>query len=471
MKPFRISRRACLRGAGISLALPLLEAMEVPKAAAQAANPVRFLCVYSPNGFVMDKWTPAGTTTGPLGALSPLLSPLEAHKADLNVITGLGNYPGSLFNGFGGSHTRSCGSLLTASPIMETSIGNGVSLDQMIAEKIKDQTRFGSIEVGGRANKTGDCEDQFSCAYNNNISWKNPTTPQVKQVNPRDVFNRFFKDLPVTGTPMPTENKDALYQKSILDVVLQHSEGLKTKLGKTDRAKLEQYLTSLREVEMRIARLIDGSVTGRECTVPAPPKDAMMETIPFDEHLDLLSDLVVLAFQCDIVRVGTYMFEHSFSDERNFNFIGVSEGHHTLTHDQSADAGVQEQKINAFYIARFEYLLKKMKAATEGDSNVLNNSIVYFMSEFGDAHSHNMRNLPMVVAGKAGGKFKTGQHIVYPLGAGEGTGGDGKGNPADKQLAGLHLSTLAALGMPQATYGHDDKDQPIASAPLSELMA
>jgi hypothetical protein len=153
MKPFRLSRRACLRGAGISLALPLLEAMDVPKAAAQAESPVRFLCVYSPNGFMMNKWTPAGTTTGPLGTLSPLLAPLEPYKADLNVITGLGNYPGSLFNGFGGSHTRSCGSLLTASPIMETGIGNGTSLDQLIAEKIKEQTRFGSIEVGGRTRR------------------------------------------------------------------------------------------------------------------------------------------------------------------------------------------------------------------------------------------------------------------------------------------------------------------------------
>src|SRR5688572_19537834 len=132
MKPFRISRRACLRGTGIALALPLLEIMEVPKASAQTANPVRFLCVYSPNGFRMDKWTPAGTTTGPLGTLSPLLTPLESYKAEMNVITGLGNYPGSLYNAFGGSHTRSCGSLLTQTPILapeaNMGIGNGVSV-------------------------------------------------------------------------------------------------------------------------------------------------------------------------------------------------------------------------------------------------------------------------------------------------------------------------------------------------------
>lgn len=474
MKPFRISRRACLRGGGVALALPLLEIMELPKAKAQAANPVRFLTVYSPNGFRMDKWTPAGGTTGPLGTLTGLLAPLEPYKAELNVITGLGNYTASIFNGFGGSHTRSCASLLTQCPIADPDtgkIGNGTSLDQIIAEKIKAQTRYASIEVGGRAAKQGECEDQFSCAYNNNISWKDATTPQIKQVNPRDVFNRFFKDLPTTPPTMPTENKDALYQKSILDAVLAHSEALKGKLGKTDLDKLNQYLNSLREVEMRIARLVDGMVSGRECAVPAPSTDINMDQVPFDKHLDLLSDLIVLSFQCDILRVGTFMFEHSFSDERNFSFIGVSQGHHTLTHDESTDAHVNEEKINQFYMARVAYLLQKMKAATEGDSNVLNNSIVYVTSEFGDPHTHNMRGLPMLVAGKAGGKFKTGQHIVYPLAPGEGTGGDGKGNPGDKQLAHLHMSTLAAMDLPQASYGHDDKNTPMATTGLSELMA
>jgi hypothetical protein len=475
MKPFRLSRRACLRGAGVALSLPLLEAMELPKAQAAGANPVRFLCVYSPNGFLMDKFTPAGNATGPLGTLSPLLTPLEPFKADMNVITGLGNYTASLYNAFGGSHTRSCGSLLTQCPIMAPesgSIGNGVSLDQVLAEKLKDLTRYASIEVGGRANNaTGNCEDQFSCAYNNNISWKNPTTPQVKQVNPRDVFNRFFKDLPTTQPTMPTENKDALYQKSILDVVLTHSEGLRGKLGKSDLAKLDQYLTSLRDVEMRIAHLVDGMVTGRACTVPAPPTDINMDQVPFDQHLDLLSDLVVLAFQCDIVRVGTFMFEHSFSDQRNFSFIGISSGHHQLTHEDTASAATDEAKINAFYVDRFKYLLTKMKAATEGDSNVLDNSIVYLTSEFGNAHIHDMRGLPMVVAGKAGGKFKTGQHIVYPLAPGAGTGGDGKGNKDDVQVARLHMSVLTAMDLPQASFGHDDQNQPIATTGLSELMA
>lgn len=464
-----------MRGAGVVLALPALEIMQAQRAHAQAANPLRFLTVYSPNGFYMPQWTPAGTG-GSNYTLSPLLAQLEPYKADFNVITGLGNYTASISNIFGGSHSRSCGSMLTqcpiASPDTSKDIQNGVSLDQIIAGTVGKETRFPSMEVGSRASSlTGNCEDSFSCAYNNNISWSGPMTPKVKQVNPRDVFNRFFKDLPTSMNPMPAaENKDALYQKSILDVVLQHSESLKAKLGKTDRAKLEEYLTAVREVEMRIARLVDGSVMTRECNVPAAPKDSSQQDLPFKEHLDTLSDLIALAFQCDITRVGTYMFEHSFTDTRSFNFLpGVTGRHHEITH--SDNSSEQEVKINLFYVERFAYLMGKLKAATEGDSNVLNNSIVYFTSEFGNAHVHDMRNVPMVVAGKAGGKFKTGQHIVYPLGPGDGAGVDGRGNRDDVQLARLHLTTLHAFDMAQASFGHDEKGAPMATTTLSELSA
>ena len=473
MKPFRLSRRACLRAAGVVLALPALEIMQPRRASAQAANPLRFLCVYSPNGFYMPQWTPAGSG-GADYALSPLLTPLAAHKADFNVITGLGNYTASISNIFGGSHSRSCGSMLTqcpiASPDVSKDVQNGVSLDQIIANSIGSQTRFPSMEVGSRASSlTGNCEDSFSCAYNNNISWSGPATPKVKQVNPLDVFNRFFKDLPMGTDPVPAENKDALYQKSILDVVLSHSEALKAKLGKTDRAKLDEYLTAVREVEMRIARLVDGSVVAHSCDVPAAPKDSSQVTLPFQEHLDLLSDLIVLAFQCDVTRVGTYMFEHSFTDTRSFNFLpGVTGRHHEITHSDNATD--QEVKINTFYVQRFAYLLDKLKAAKEGDGSVLDNSIVYFTSEFGNAHLHDMRNAPMVVAGKGGGKLKTGQHIVYPLGAGDGQGVDGRGNRDDVQLARLHLTTLRAFDMAQPSFGHDEKGAPMATTTLSELL-
>jgi hypothetical protein len=474
MKPFRLSRRACLRGAGVALALPALEIMEPRSARAQALNPLRFLCVYSPNGFLMDKWTPTGL--GTTYTSSPLLAPLDAYRNDFNVISGLGNYTASLTNIFGGSHTRATGSLLTQCPIASPDTGddiqNGISLDQIIAAEIGDQTRFPSIQVGARASSlTGNCEDSFSCAYNNNISWSGPSTPLVKQVNPRDIFDRLFADLPMDGDPMmpaPTNNK-ALYQKSILDVVMGRTETLKGKLGKTDRAKLEEYLNAVREVEMQIARLVDGGVVGRECTIGEPPKDSMDGEIPYGEHLDLISDMIALAFQCDVTRVGTYMFEHSFSDVRSFDFIpGVTARHHEITHGDEAD---QEELINNFYVARFSYLLGKLKAATEGDSNVLDNSIVYFTSEFGNAHAHDHRGLAMLVAGKAGGKFKTGQHVVYPLAPGDGEGVDGRGHRDDTQLAHLHLTTLHAFDIAQASYGKDENGEPMAITTLPEIVA
>jgi hypothetical protein len=326
------------------------------------------------------------------------------------------------------------------------------------------------MEVGSRASSvTGNCEDSFSCAYNNNISWSGPSTPVLKQTNPRDIFDRLFGDLP-PDNPVPDQPVDntALYQKSILDVVMGRTEALMGKLGKSDRAKLDEYLTSVRGVEQRIARLIEGGVTMRECTVGEPPADITESDLPFGEHLDLISDLIALAFQCDVTRVGTYMFEHSFSDIRSFDFLpGVSARHHEITHGDDAD---QEQIVNNFYIERFAYLLSQLKAASEGDSNVLDNSIVYFTSEFGNAHAHDHRGLAMLVAGKAGGKFKTGEHIVYPLAPGDGEGVDGRGHRDDTQLAHLHLTTLHAFDIQQPTFGKDENDEPMATTTLAELV-
>lgn len=478
MKPFRISRRAALKGAGVSLALPWLEIMAPAKAQAQAAAaPLRFLCVYSPNGYLMPKWTPTGT--GTTWTASPLLMPLEPFHNDINVISGLGNYTASISTRFGGSHTRACGSLLTQSPILfstGSNVQNGISVDQVIANSIGTKTKFPSLQIGTRAGSaTGDCEDGFSCAYNTNISWSGPTTPLVKQVNPRDIFTRLYGTgmttvPPPGGMPPAVDNKTFL-QKSILDVVIARTDALKVRLGKSDRGKLDEYLTSVREVERRLSNVVNmppGTGPGTQCTIGAPPAATATNAIPFKDHLDLLSDLIVLAFQCDTTRVATYMFEHSFNDTRVMNFLtGVTQGHHEITHSNSA---AQEEKINIFYYERFAYLLGKLKAIKEGAGTLLDNSVVYMTSEFGDAHLHDHRALAVIQAGKAGGKFKTGQHIKYALGAGPGAGVDGRGNRADTQMAHLHLTVLHAFGINEATFGHDDQG-PIANKTLPELMA
>ncbi|HEY0708808.1 MAG TPA: DUF1552 domain-containing protein [Polyangia bacterium] len=477
-----LSRRTVLRGAGVSLALPWLEAMAPRHAHAQAAGALRFACVYSPNGFMMPKWTP--TATGATWTTPPLLTSLEAYKADFNILTGLGNYTASIAQEFGGSHTRATGSLLTQTPIGSVTMGRlGISLDQVIAAKVGTMTKFPSIQIGTRASSlTGACEDRYSCAYNNNISWSGPTTPLTKQVDPRDVFNRLFADgtkPPTTtmpGGPVAPADNRAFFGKSILDVVRQRATDLSKRLGKSDRDKLEEYTTAVREVEARLERVANMSVPGTGgtnppaamCTPGTPPKTIQGTTLPFNEHLDLLSDMLALAFQCDVTRIATYMFEHSFSEVRSFSFLpGVTSSHHALTHSNKPD---QEEKICRFYIERFGYLLGKLKGMKEGDRTVLDNSIIYFTSEFGDAHLHDHRKLPMLVAGKAAGKWKTGLHVNYPPDPNPGTGVDGRGNPKDTQLAHLHLTTLRAFGMPNPTFGVDEKGAPMADRTLPDFV-
>lgn len=479
MNRFQLSRRAVLRGLGVSMALPALEIMDPPRYAHAQAARLRFACIYSPNGFLMSKWKP--TATGTAWTTPPLLKALEPYRGDFSMVSGLGSYPASLTTAFGGSHTRATGSMLSQYPVgyKSTGVMNGISLDQIIANKIKDQTKFPSMQVGGRASSSsGNCEDQFSCAYNNNISWSGPTTPLPKQVNPRDVFNRLFgagagpMPMPPTGPVKP--DKGPVLQKSILDVVNARADALRKRLGKTDKGKLDEYFESVREVERRINNAIMMGTTppAASCTIGAPPRDNADNMMPFPMLLDTLSDLIALAFQCDVTRVATFMYEHSFSDVRSFNtFIpGVTGRHHSITHRNTPAALVEEEKINLFYIERFAYLMGKLKNMKEGNGTVLDNSIIYFTSEFGDGHAHNMRDLPMVVAGKAGGKLKAGIHVAYPLDPKPGTGADGLGNPDDTQLASLHLTTLQCFGIQQDRYGSDDKGNPIATKPLSDLL-
>jgi hypothetical protein len=374
--------------------------------------------------------------------------------------------------------------MLTQQPIGAMGVKNGISLDQIIANSLKDKTKFPSLQLGGRASTGGgNCEDQYSCAYNTNLSWSGPSTFLPKQVNPLDVFNRLFAGgppMPPPGGPPVVDNRP-LYQKSILDVVYARATALNKLLGKGDQVKVSEYYNSVREVEMRIAKNIGQPVTPvGQCTIGMPPKNGAADAdIPLSERLDLLSDVLALAFQCDSTRVATFMYEHSFSDQRNLNFIpGVTRRHHALSHlgnptsmtPTSVGALAELDKIQGFYIDKFVYLMTKLKAMKEGNGTVLDNSIIYFTSEFGDGFSHNMRDLPVVLAGKGGGKLKTGLHVDFPLDPAPGTGADGKGNPKDTQLASLHLSVLQCFGSPMASFGTDDKGTPIATKPITEIL-
>jgi hypothetical protein len=480
MRNFRLSRRACLAGMGATLALPLLEAMRPALASAQSATPpLRFLTVFVPNGIRMDRFKPVGT--GANWALSPILTPLAPFKSDLTVVSGLANYPASIVSQeFAGSHARAAGALLTQSPLAFTAgadIRNGISLDQVIANQVKTLTRFPSLEVGVRAGSAaGDCEDGFSCAYLHNISWSGPKTPMRKMTSPRDVFNRLFASgtttpPPVTdaGQPLPVIDKTALYERSILDKVAGRAKALNQQLGKTDREKLDEYFTAVRAVEEQLARVgqttpsADGGtgLPATQCVPGAPPIDPGTD---YKLHLDLMSDMIALAFQCDLTRVATFMMEDALNGTRSFRFLNVTGQHHELSHHGGDTTKLDAlQTINTFEVERFAYLIGKLKSTLEGSSSILDNSVVLFTSDFGDGDDHYHWDLPMLVVGKGGGKFKTGQHIIYPH-----TSGNGPSVKGDKPMANLFINVLQAFGINQSTFGTDGVN-PYGTAPLAEL--
>ncbi len=483
-----LSRRAVLRGLGASLALPWLEAMRAPPARA-AGKPLRFLTVFAPHGMHMPGWTPK--QTGADYTLPPILTPLAALRPHFNVVSGLANYPASITTKeFAGSHARGTGGLLTQSPLRFTSskdIQNGISVDQVVASHLRAQTRLPSLEVGVAAGSaTGNCEDGYSCAYLHNISWSGPTTFLPKEVSPRALWNRLFAGAGAmpAGAPPPapsnqvapaptageaSSDRQLLYRKSVLDVVHGDAARLNARLGRRDRAKLDEYLTSVGELQRRIVDFEKPGASGlgarpaaAVCAPGTPPPEGSGGS--YQRHLELLSDLIVLAFQCDVTRVATFMQEDPFNS-RSFSFLGVSGNHHSTSHhggDSAKQAALQ--KIDTFEVAQLAYLLDKMAQATEGEGeSLLHNSIVLFTSDFGDGDDHYHWDLPMLVAGHAGGRWKPGRHIAYPH-----RGGGGPSNRTDTPMANLFVSVLQAFDIPATTFGSDGQ-QPYGTRPLPEL--
>jgi hypothetical protein len=472
-----LSRRACLRGVGVGLALPFLEAMTPKRARAAGETPLRFLVVTAPHGMHMPAFTPK--ETGANYTLPPILAPLADLKSHLSVVSGLANYPASITTKeFAGSHARGTGAILTQTPLRFTAakdIQNGISIDQVIANRVKSLTRLPSLEVGVAAGSaTGNCEDGYSCAYLHNVSWSGPTTFMPKEVNPRALFNRVFAGLPssttstpgVTPPPAPAANKDLLARKGILDLVRGEANRLSTRLGSRDRAKLDEYLTTVGELQRRVTDLEKNGAAPApvvaSCRPPAAPAEGAPST--YEAHLKVISDMLVMAFACDVTRVATFMQEDPFNS-RSFSFLGVSGNHHNISHHGgSAEKHAAIQKINVFEVAQFAYLLDKMTKVQDADGqSLLHNSIVIFTSEFGDGDNHYHWDLPVIVAGAAGGRWKPGRHIAYPH-----KGASGPGNKTDMPMANLFISALQAFNIEAATFGSDG-EAPYGTKPLTEL--
>ena len=462
MKNVKLSRRTCLKGLGASIALPWLEIMGMPNANAQSTDPLRFMCMYVPNGIRMDKWKP--TTTGTGFVMPDILKSMERHRNNMNVISGLANFPASVTQErWAGSHARGTGALLTQTPLVSgnSNLVNGKSLDQVIADSLRGQTNLASLELGAReGSSSGNCEDGFSCAYLHNLSWRDGSTPMKKIVSPNQAFQRLFGST-VTGGSDPVA-VNPINDGSILDAVTQRIAELNRQLGASDQAKLDQYLTSIREVELNLPTEI--VVPGGSCPSQSAPKDASS----YQDTVTQMIDLIALAFQCDKTRVITYMLEDSLNTPARYGFLGVNDSFHSISHHGGNSSNLNKiQTINTWEVEQFALLLDKLSAIQEGDGSVLDNSFLMFTSEFGDADDHYHWDLPMLTAGKAGGYLKTGQHISYNISS--------RNNPEpslnDKPMADLYLNVLESFNINQSTFGTTNGSTPYGTSTLAEIKA
>jgi hypothetical protein len=401
------------------MALPLLEAM-LPRAAVAAATataakaPIRMAFLYVPNGVSLADWTPK--QTGADFVLPHILEPLKAHKNDLLVLSGLAHDKGRA-NGDGpGDHARAAGTWLTgAQPLKSESsqIRAGVSADQVAAEHFGKQTRFASLELGLEPGRQGGkCDSGYACAYSNNISWRSETTPSGKEINPRLVFERLFSSTnpKVMGEAAVRREK---YKRSILDFVMEDARGLSSKVGGSDKQKLDEYFTAVREIEER--------VNAAEKSVAAAQAAGLIEgfdvpdQIPesYEEHSRLMMDMIALAFQTDTTRVATCMLANEGSN-RAYRNLAVSRGHHEISHHQGNQDNLRQiRDINRFHIQQFTYLLNKLKSIPEGEGTVLDNSMILYGSSIADGDRHDHDNLPAVLAGRGGGRILGGRHIRF----------------------------------------------------------
>lgn len=405
-----ISRRTVLRGLGVSLALPWMESLAPTVQAAEATQaPRRMAFIFVPNGVHLPDWTPQRLGYG--FDLPRTLAPLRRVQDDVTVISGLTHDKGRANGDGAGDHARSASVFLTGAQPRKTNgadIRSGISVDQVAAQAAGHLTRFPSLELGCEPGRSaGNCDSGYSCAYSSNIAWSSEATPVGKETNPRFVFSRLFGD----GTPREqdknAERREAL-RKSMLDYISEDAKKLQLKLAQADRAKLDEYLNGVREVERRIERTDDDPKLSDDVDYPIPsgtPSD-------YGEHIRLMCDMMVLAFQTDRTRIASFMFADAGSN-RSYRQIEVSEGHHDLSHHRGdADKHAKLQKINQFHVSQLAYLLERLKATPDVmGGSLLDQSMVCYGSAISDGNRHNNENLPLLLAGGGGGTIDSGRHI------------------------------------------------------------
>ena len=422
-------RRAFLGGSAAVIGLPFLESLLSRGARAQSEPaPRRLIYYFVPNGIHMPAFRPA--STGTEFSMPPMLAPLTDLRADFNVVTGLENR-NAIPTG-GGDHAAGTAAFITCAKAnkSETDIHLGISTDQIAANAIGAGTRLPSLQLGidGGAD-SGNCDTGYSCAYARNISWAGPSTPLPKITSPRQAFELLFAGWDPQATQIERDKRQS-YDTSVLDVVSAEAQALTTQLGRDDSAKLGEYLTGVRELERRIT-----TTTELACAPGEPPASDM----DFLGRMDAMTDLMVLAFQCDATRVLSFMLGNAGSS-RTYSFLGINQGHHFTSHHLNNPAMQADlQTIGTWEVAQLAELMVRLKRTPDGpggESNLLYNSTIFWSSSVSDGNRHNHDDMPILVAGHGGGALRPGQHIAYPTG--------------DRQrVSNLLVSTLATVGVLQ----------------------
>jgi hypothetical protein len=425
-----LSRRMFLNGVGVTLAVPFLESMVPALARAQAVKSAmprtRFGCIYFPHGAIMPKWTPA--TDGAGFELSEILQPLKPFHQQINVVSGL-EHKLAYGSGATANHNRSAAAYLSGAFAKTGSEPHlGVTVDQVVAQKLGQDTPLPSLELMIESTSLN-CGDGLSCSYRDTISWQGPSSPLPMQNNPQVVFERLFGD----GNTADLRKARRQQSLSLLDSVMGEAAALQRRLPSGDRARLDQYLTDVREIERRVQKA--GQQLSEDLAVPPAPAGIPPDV---EEHIKLLFDLQTLAWQAEITRVSTFLLCKELSTAV-YPKSGVRDAFHTLSHHSNIKENIDRFTIlNRYHVGLFGYLLEKLRATPDGEGTLLDHSLVMYGSGMSDGNQHNHTDLPVVVAGGASGRLKGGRHIR---------------NPKNTEMANLLVSMLNVLGIEADKFG------------------
>jgi len=426
----KMARRTMLKGLGATLALPMLDSM-IPALSAAATPVPRLGWVYVSHGVIWDQWKP--TTLGHGFELTPNLKPLEKVNGLFNILTGLSHLEADTKGDGSGDHTRASAAWLTGVHAYDrTRPGVEVKLattaDQLAAQVIGKNSQIPSIELTVDSASAGSC-DSGDCFYVNTVSWRNPTTPNMCENQPRVVFERLFGDGGSSAQRLARAKKTG----SILDSVMEEASGLASSLGNSDRSKLGEYLDSVRDIEQRIQTT--ESKTEQSFELPDRPVG-----IPdsFEEHVKLMFDLQIMAYRADLTRVFSLIMARELSG-RTYPMIGIPGQHHLISHHRDdAELMSQKARIDTYHVQMLAYFLEKMQATPDGDGSLLDHSLIMYGSGMGNGNLHRHSDMPVLLAGKLGGKFKTGYHLDYKM---------------DTPMANLLVAILDKAGVPIEKMG------------------